>query len=71
MNTMNKKIRLRKQPTRLLEVAFFVIGILTAGLVESLSDSLIWLIPIAFGFVVDFCIAYILLAYTEVGDEDI
>lgn len=70
MNTMNKKIKLRKQPTRLLEVAFFVIGILTAGLVESLSDSLIWLIPIAFGFIVDFCISYILLAYTEVGDED-
>lgn len=70
MNTMNKKIRLRKQPTRLLEVAFFVIGILTAGLVESLSDSLIWLIPIALGFAIDFCIAYILLAYTEVGDED-
>lgn len=69
MNTMNKKIRLRKQPTRLLEVAFFIIGILTAGLVESLSDSLIWLIPIAFGFAIDFCIAYILLAYTEVGDE--
>ncbi|MCI6090077.1 MAG: hypothetical protein MR695_05890 [Solobacterium sp.] len=70
MNTTNKRIRLRKQPTRLLEVAFFVIGILTAGLVESLSDSLIWLIPIAFGFAIDFCIAYILLAYTEVGDED-
>lgn len=70
MNTMNKRIRLRKQPTRLLEVAFCVIGLITMGLVESLSNSLIWLIPIALGFVVDFCIAYILLAYTEVGDED-
>lgn len=70
MNTMNKRIRLRKQPTRLLEVAFYVIGLITLGLIESLSDSLIWLIPIIFGFVIDFCIAYILLAYTEVGDED-
>lgn len=70
MNTMNKKIRLRKQPTRLLEVAFYVIGLITLGLIESLSDSLIWLIPIMFGFVIDFCIAYILLAYTEVGDEN-
>ena len=70
MNTTQKRIRLRKQPTKLLEVAFCVIGIITAGLVESLSNSLIWLIPIIFGFVVDFCIAYILLAYTEVGDED-
>lgn len=70
MERTQKRIRLRKQPTRLLEVAFFVIGIIIAGLIESLSNSLIWLIPIAFGFVVDFCIAYILLAYTEVGDED-
>lgn len=70
MERTQKRIRLRKQPTRLLEVAFFVIGIIIAGLVESLSDSLIWLIPITLGFVVDFCIAYILLAYTEVGDED-
>lgn len=70
MNTTNKRIRLRKKPTRLLEVSFFVIGILTVGLVENISYSLIWLIPIAFGFAIDFCIAYILLAYTEVGDED-
>ena len=70
MERTQKRIRLKKQPTRLLEVAFFVIGILTTGLVESLSDSLIWLIPIALGFIIDFCIAYILLAYTEVGDED-
>lgn len=70
MERTQKRIRLRKQPTRLLEVAFFVIGILTAGLVESLSNSLVWLIPIALGFIIDFCIAYILLAYTEVGDED-
>ena len=70
MNTTNKRIRLRKQPTRLLEVAFFVIGLITVGLVENISYSLIWLIPIAFGFAIDFCIAYILLAYTEVGDED-
>ena len=70
MNTMNKRIRLRKQPTRLLEVAFYVIGLITLGLVESLSNSLIWLIPIMFGFVIDFCIAYILLAYTEVGEEN-
>ena len=70
MNTMNKKIKLRKQPTRLLEVAFYVIGIITVGLVENISYSLIWLIPIALGFIIDFCIAYILLAYTEVGDED-
>lgn len=70
MNTTNKRIRLRKQPTRLLEVAFFVIGLITMGLVESISNSLIWLIPIALGFIIDFCIAYILLAYTEVGDED-
>ena len=70
MERTHKRIRLRKQPTRLLEVAFFVIGILTTGLVESVSDSLIWLIPIALGFIIDFCIAYILLAYTEVGDED-
>ena len=69
MERTHKRIRLRKQPTRLLEVAFCVIGIITAGLVESLSNSLIWLIPIMFGFVIDFCIAYILLAYTEVGDE--
>lgn len=69
MNTTHKKIRLRKQPTRLLEVAFYVIGLITLGLIESLSDSLIWLVPIAFGFVIDFCIAYVLLAYTEVGDE--
>lgn len=70
MERTRKRIRLRKQPTRLLEVAFFVIGLITMGLVESLSNSLIWLIPIAFGFAIDFCIAYILLAYTEVGDED-
>lgn len=70
MNTTTKRIRLRKQPTRLLEVAFCVIGIITAGLIENISYSLIWLIPIIFGFVIDFCIAYILLAYTEVGDED-
>lgn len=70
MERAQKRIRLKKQPTRLLEVAFCVIGIITVGLVESLSDSLIWLIPIIFGFVVDFCIAYILLAYTEVGDEN-
>lgn len=69
MNTTNKRIRLRKQPTRLLEVAFFVIGLITMGLVESISNSLIWLIPIALGFIIDFCIAYILIAYTEVGDE--
>ena len=70
MNTTQKRIRLRKQPTRLLEVAFCVIGIITTGLVENISNSLIWLIPIAFGFVIDFCIAYVLLAYTEVGDEE-
>ena len=69
MERTHKRIRLKKQPTRLLEVAFCVIGIITAGLVESLSNSLIWLIPIMFGFVIDFCIAYILLAYTEIGDE--
>lgn len=70
MEKTHKRIRLRKQPTRLLEVAFFVIGLITVGLVENISYSLIWLIPIAFGFAIDFCIAYILLAYTEVGDED-
>ena len=70
MERTQKRIRLRKQPTRLLEVAFCVIGIMTVGLVENISNSLIWLIPITFGFVINFCIAYILLAYTEVGDED-
>lgn len=70
MERTHKRIRLRKQPTRLLEVAFCVIGLITMGLVESISNSLIWLIPIALGFIIDFCIAYILLAYTEVGDED-